>query len=129
LRIHAQLHQTNSEKTLSPSREDTVLSDHVITIAGRSISITSHELLLAAELFVIGLLLCLALFFSRKRTVVLKMSGATDQITIELSRIADALERIARQQRVERANTASPQESQPPPQKETQGIAYSMFGR
>src|SRR6266404_5484408 len=44
---------------------------------------------------VTGLLFWTALYFSRKRIVVLKRSSGTDQITFELSRIADALERLA----------------------------------
>jgi hypothetical protein len=106
-----------------------VLSDHIITIAGRTISITGQELLIAGEMFVIGLFLCAALYFSRKRVVVLKVSGATNQVTLELSRIADALERIARQQRVDHAMPSATRESQPQPQRESQGIAHSIFGR
>ena len=106
-----------------------MLSDHIITIAGRTISITGQELLIAGEVFVIGLFLCAALYFSRKRVVVLKASGATNQVTLELSRIADALERIARQQRVEHSIPSGPRESQPPPQRESRGIAHSMFRR
>ena len=105
-----------------------MLSDHIITIAGKSFTITSHDLLIAVELLVIGLFLCTALYFSRKRSVVLKTSGATNLITIELSRIADALERIARQ-RVDQAIPSATRESQPPPPKESPGISYSMFGR
>jgi len=44
---------------------------------------------------VFGLLFWAALYFSRKRIVVLKRSHGTDQVTLQLSRIADALERIA----------------------------------
>ena len=72
-----------------------MLSDHAITIAGRSFPITSHDMFMAGVLLAIGLLLWISIYFSRKRIVVLKMSSGTDQITIELSRIADALDRIA----------------------------------
>jgi hypothetical protein len=107
-----------------------LLSDHVITIAGRSFPITSHDMFMAGVLLAIGLLIWVALYVSRKRIVVLKTSSGTDQITIELSRIADALERIANR-RAERAFASAARNSraQPPPQKESQGIAFSMFGR
>jgi hypothetical protein len=107
-----------------------VLSDHAITIAGRSFSITSHDLFMAGVLLAIGFLLWIALYFSRKRIVVVKASSGTDQITMELSRIADALERIANR-RADRATASATQETrtQPPPQTESRGVAYSMFGR
>ena len=117
-------------QTTSPSREDTLLSDHVITIAGRSFPITSHDMFTAGVLLAIGLLLWIALYFSRKRIVLLETSRGTDQITIELSRIADALERIANR-RADRAIASATRDShtQPPPQTESHGVAYSMFGR
>ncbi len=118
-----------------------MLSDHAITIAGRSFPITSHDMFMAGVLLAIGLLLWISIYFSRKRIVVLKMSSGTDQITIELSRIADALDRIANR-RPDRAiasasatrdsrtqPTQPPQPPQPPPQTESKRIAYSMFGR
>lgn len=72
-----------------------MFSDHVITIAGRSITISSHDAFMAVVSVVFGLLFWAALYFSRKRIVVLKRSHGTDQVTLQLSRIADALERIA----------------------------------
>ena len=108
-----------------------MFTDHVITIAGRSITITSHDVLMTVISLVIGLVFWAALYFSRKRIVVLKRSTGTDQVTFELSRIADALERIANLP-VDRAIAAAaltePQ-LQPPLHRESQGVAYSMFGR
>jgi hypothetical protein len=72
-----------------------VFSDHLITIAGRSFTITSHDMLMTCVSLATGLLFWTALYFSRKRIVVLKRSPGTEQLTFELSRIADALERIA----------------------------------
>jgi hypothetical protein len=105
--------------------------DHVITVAGRSITITSHDVFMACVSIVIGLLFWAALYFSRKRVVVLKRSNGTDQVALELSRIADALERIANRpaDRAIAAATRRQVQAQPPPQRESQGIAYSMFGR
>ena len=108
-----------------------MFSDHVITIAGRSITITSHDAVMAVVSVVIGLLFWAALYFNRKRIVVLKRSHGTDQFTFQLSRIADALERIANHP-ADRAIAAASRrqlQAQPPPRRESQGVAYSMFGR
>jgi len=103
----------------------------LITFAGRSITITSHDLIMILVSVVTGLLFWTALYFSRKRIVVLKRSSGTDQITFELSRIADALERIANRPADDAIAAASrrQQQTQKPPQRESPGISYSMFGR
>jgi len=109
-----------------------LLSDHVISFAGRTITITSHDILLAGVSVVIGLLFWTLLYFSRKRVVVIRRSGGTDQLSFELSRIADALERIANQP-ADRATAVAArrqqQHLQQPLQRESQGIPLSMFGR
>ena len=108
-----------------------MFSDHLIAIAGRSITITSHDMLMMLVSVVTGLLFWTALYFSRKRIVVLKRSSGTEQFTFELSRIADALERIANRP-VDRAIVTATRrqlQTQPAPQRESRGIAYSMFGR
>ena len=108
-----------------------MFSDHLITIAGRSITITSHDLIMILVSVATGLLFWTALYFSRKRVVVLKRSSGTDQVTFELSRIADALERIANRPADEAIAAASQrqQQTQPPPRRNSPGISYSMFGR
>ena len=108
-----------------------MFSDHLITIAGRSITITSHDIIMILVSVATGLLFWTALYFSRKRVVVLKRSSGTDQVTFELSRIADALERIANRPADDAIAAASrrQQQPQPPPQRESPGISYSMFGR
>jgi hypothetical protein len=108
-----------------------VFSDHLITIAGKSIIITSHDLIMMLVSVVTGLLFWTALYFSRKRVVVLKRSTGTDQVTFELMRIADALERIANRPADEAIAAASRQlqQTQPPPQRNSKGVSYSMFGR
>ena len=58
-------------------------------------AITSHDIFLTMVSIVIGLVFWTALHFSRKRIVVLKRPSGTDHVAFELSRIADALERIA----------------------------------
>ena len=108
-----------------------MFSDHLITIAGRSITITSHDMLMMFVSVVTGLLFWTLLYFSRKRVVVLKRSSGTDQVTFELCRIADALERIANRPADDAIAAASQrqQQIQPPPQRESKRVAYSMFGR
>jgi hypothetical protein len=108
-----------------------LFSDHMISIAGRSFTITGHDMLMMLVSVVTGLLFFTALYFSRKRIVVLKKSSGTDQLTFELSRIADALDRIANRPADDVIAAASrrQQQIQPPPQRESKGISYSMFGR
>jgi len=108
-----------------------LFSDQLITIAGRSITITSHDIIMMLVSVATGLLFWTALYFSRKRIIVLKRSSGTDQVTFELSRIADALERIANRPADDAIAAASrrQQQTQPPPQRESPRISYSMFGR
>jgi hypothetical protein len=111
--------------------EPTLFSDHVITVAGRTFIITSHDVFMTAISLATGLLFWTALYFSRKRIVVLKRSTGTDQVTFELSRIANALERIGNRPADDAIAAASrrQEQMQPPPRRETRGIANSMFGR
>jgi hypothetical protein len=108
-----------------------LFSDHLITISGRSFTITSHDMLMMFVSVVTGLLFWTALYFSRKRVVVLKRSTGTDQVTFELSRIAEALERIANRPADDAIAAASRRQQQVPPplQRDSKGISYSMFGR
>jgi len=108
-----------------------LFSDHLITIAGRSITITSHDIIMMLVSVLTGLLFWTALYFSRKRVVVLKRSSGTDQVSFELSRIADALERIANRPADEAIAAVSrrQEQTQPPQQRESPRIPYSMFGR
>jgi len=78
----------------------------------------------------LGLLFWAGIYFSRKRIVVLKRSSGTDQVAYELSRIADALERLANQPMDSTLSEAMQrQQWSSPPQRDSQGVAYSMFGR
>jgi hypothetical protein len=80
---------------------------------------------------VTGLLFWALIYYSRKRVVVVKRSSGTDQLTYELARIADALERIANRpaDRAMAAAIRGQRVAEPPVQRESNGIAYSMFGR
>ncbi len=108
-----------------------MFTDHIITIAGRSFTITSHDMIMTGVSLVLGLVFWIALYFSRKRVVVLKRSSGTDQVTYELSRIADALERLANA-RADRAIAAAMRRQiqvQSPAQRESKGRAFSLLGR
>jgi hypothetical protein len=107
-----------------------MLSDRTISFAGRAITITNYELLLIGGAILVCLLLWSALYFSRKRVVILRRSSGTDQIASELSRIADALERIANQPAdgaIEAA--AQPRQQSEPLSERAKNAAYSIFRR
>ncbi len=117
-----------------------MLSDRIISFFSRFITITKHDIFLIA----VGILVCLAfwgaLYFSRKRVVVLRRSSGTDQITVELSRIADALERIAsqpadrviaavRRQQRSSASASAPAPPATPVARDSRINPYSIFRR
>ena len=111
-----------------------MFSDHIITLAGRSITLTPHDLFMAAFSIVSGLIFWALLYFTRKRIVIVKRSSGTDQLTYELSRIADALERIANRpaDRAIAAALRGERNMAPPAQsleRKSPMNAYSMFGR
>lgn len=124
-------HQGTGRRAIKDNREEALFSDHFISIAGRSIAITGHDVFTAGVSVAIGLIFWAAFYFSRKRIVVLQRSRGTDQVAFELARIADALERIANRP-ADRAIASAMRrqvQAQPPLQRESQGVAYSMFGR
>jgi hypothetical protein len=70
-----------------------MLSDTVISVGGHTLNVSSVGLLVAGVS-----LLALAAFLlalSRGRRVVVQRSATTDDLAIQLARIAEALERIA----------------------------------
>jgi hypothetical protein len=109
-----------------PSREEKLLSDHVFQFFGRTFTITSHEQFLAILVFVVAATAWAVQQFRRRRTVVVQRSALTDQIVCELSRIADALERIANRPADQLIAAASSRQAE----ESTGGrIPLSMFGR
>lgn len=113
-----------------------MLSDTGIHIAGHAI--TGLQFLgVGALLLAIAALL---LAFSRERRTTLKRSMVTDELSIHLGRIADALDRIANQPSERSAWRASRPRSEVLPGKRDEqpaeaspeayhGVSYSMFGR
>jgi hypothetical protein len=108
-----------------------MLSDRIISFFNRFITITRHDIFLIAVAILVCLAFWSALYFSRKRVIFLRRSSGTDQLTFELSRIADALDRLASQS-TDRAIAAAARRQQRQSQlaPEPPGrVAYSMFGR
>lgn len=109
-----------------------MLSDAKFVLAGHAIS--SLDLLLGA-----ALLLCIAAFLlaiaRRNHRVSVHPSPVTDEIIIQLGRIADAVERIAYQPLQNNISALPGTSSYPPkavaapPEPEPRPVPYSMFGR
>jgi hypothetical protein len=111
----------------SPSREEHLLSDHVFHFFGRTITITGREEFLAIMVLVVAATAWAVQQFRRRRAVVLQRSTVSDQIVYELSRIADALDRISNRPVDQLISAASNRQ----PEDESTGgrIPLSMFGR
>jgi hypothetical protein len=103
-----------------------LLSDHVFSFFGRTITITSHEELLAIIFMVVVATAWAVQQFRRRRSIVLQRSVVSDQVVYELSRIADALDRIANRPADQAIAAASSRQTE----ESTGGrIPLSMFGR
>lgn len=102
-----------------------MLSDHVFHFFGRTITLTGNEQFVAIVVLAIVATAWAIQQFRRRRVVVLHRSATTDQLVYELSRIADALDRIANRPVDQMIATASNRQ----PEESTGRIPYSMFGR
>ncbi len=103
-----------------------MLSDHVFSFFGRTITITSHEELLAIIVMVVVATAWAVQQFRRRRSIVLQRSVVSDQLVYELSRIADALDRISNRPADQVIAAASSRQAE----ESTGGrIPLSMFGR
>lgn len=100
-----------------------MLSDHVFHFFGRTITITGSEQLLGIVVLVIVATVWALQQFRRRRSIVIQRSAVSDQVVYELSRIADALDRIANRpaDQAIAAATFKPDDSRAMP--------FSMFGR
>ena len=72
-----------------------MLSDYPVHLLGRTINITGQDQFLAVVFILVAAATWGVLQFRRRRAVVLQRSTVTDQMVYELSRIADALDRLA----------------------------------
>jgi hypothetical protein len=104
-----------------------LLSDHVYHFFGRTITITGREEFLTILVLVVAATAWAVQQFRRKRAVVLQRSIVSDQLVYELSRIADALDRISNRP-LDPFITAPTREKE---RDESTGgrIPLSMFGR
>ena len=103
-----------------------MLSEAKFVIAGHPI--TSVELLIAAAVLLFAAALLLAMT-KKKRRVVIHPSPVTDEIIIQLGRIADAVERIAYQP-LQNNVSALPGTGTPPKavaSPDPEPMPYSMF--
>jgi hypothetical protein len=101
-----------------------VLSDYPLHFFGRTITVTEHEQFLALVFTAVALTTWVILQSRRRRAVVLHRSAVSDQLVYELSRIADALDRLAsRPMDQTMAATGSFKEDEP------RTMPFSMFGR
>jgi hypothetical protein len=108
-----------------PSREEKLLSDDVLHLFGRTITITGREQFLAVVFLLVAATTWAVLQFRRRRAVVLQRSVVSDQVVYELSRIADALDRLASRpmDHTIPAATSTFKEDEP------RSMPFSMFGR
>ena len=72
-----------------------MLSDYPFHLFGRTINITGREQFLALVFILVAAATWGILQFRRRRAIVLQRSAVTDQMVYEMSRIADALDRLA----------------------------------
>ena len=127
-----------------------------VSVAGHAIEITFHDAVVIGLAILISLAFWAVLHFSRKRVVYLSHSDATNQIMLELSRIAVALQDIANRpadqfiasavhrREQELQDEQESRRSQPPvhsesnipaehvpesEQRQPRGMPYSLFGR
>jgi hypothetical protein len=109
-------------------QEDDMQSHSLVSLFGRTLS--SGELLIAAAgLLVIAALL---LVFGRRHKLALQRSWVTDEVMLQLARIADALERQASRPMPQIVAPVSKHEEEPAQTKvveQVHTIPYSMFGR
>jgi hypothetical protein len=100
-----------------------VLSDYPVHLFGRTITITGHEQFLALVFIIVAATTWCVLQFRRRRAVIVQRSVVSDQVVYELSRIADALDRIASRPLDQVIPTPGYKEEEP------RTMPFSMFGR
>lgn len=111
-----------------PSREDEVLSDYLFHVFGRTITITGREQFLGLVFLIVAALTWGVLQLRRRRVVVLQRSAVSDQLVYELSRIADALDRLSNRPMDQTLHTSIPAAGSFK-EEEPRSMPFSMFGR
>lgn len=105
-----------------------MLSDFPLHLFGRTINITGQEQFLALVFILVAGATWYVLQFRRRRAIFLQRSAVTDQMVYELSRIADALDRLATRPMEQTFHQSVPvgggfKEDEP------RTMPFSMFGR
>jgi hypothetical protein len=131
-----------------------MLSGTAVNVAGYAIEITFHDAVVIGLAILISLAFWAVLHFSRRRVIHIDHSEATNQIMLELSRIAVALQDIANRPADQVIAATNYREREPervpeperqgetrtsppiiPPEHESEserrprGMPYSLFGR
>jgi hypothetical protein len=102
-----------------------LLSDHVFSVFGRTLTITTYEEIVTGSIVLIAVTVWAVQQFRRRRTVAVQRSVVSDQVVYELSRIADALDRISNRP-VDQVIAAASRQTE----ESTGGrIPLSLFGR
>lgn len=105
-----------------------MLSDYPIHLFGRTIDVTGQEQFLAVVFILVAAATWGVLQFRRRRAIVLQRSAVTDQMVYELSRIADALDRLATRPMEQTFHHSVPVASSFK-EDEPRTMPFSMFGR
>jgi hypothetical protein len=105
-----------------------VLSDYPFHLFGRTINISGQAQFLAVVFLLVAVATWGVLQFRRRRAVVLQRSAVTDQMVYELSRIADALDRLATRPIEQTFHQTVPLNSGFK-EEEPRTMPFSMFGR
>ncbi len=106
-----------------------MLSDYPVHLLGRTINITGQEQFLAVVFIFVAAATWGVLQFRRRRAVVLQRSAVTDQMVYELSRIADALDRLATRPMDQSFHQSIPNAASSFREDEPRTMPFSMFGR
>lgn len=105
-----------------------MLSDYPFHLFGRTITITGREQLLALVFLGVAALTWAVLQLRRRRVVVLQRSAVSDQVVYELSRIADALDRLSSRPLDQALHPSIPAAGSFK-EEEPRTMPFSMFGR
>ena len=106
-----------------------MLSDYPFHLFGRTINITGQEQFLAFVFILVAAGTWGILQFRRRRAVVLQRSAVTDQMVYELSRIADALDRLATRPMEQTFHQPISTVASNFKEDEPRAMPFSMFGR
>lgn len=106
-----------------------MLSDYPFHLFGRTINITGQEQFLALVFVLVAVATWGILQFRRRRAVVLQRSAVTDQMVYEMSRIADALDRLATRPTDQTFHQPIATAASTFKEDEPRTMPFSMFGR